>query len=186
MSVTIPESVTKIGRDAFYKSGLQIVNFNAINCDDVEVGTMPWSLTSLNFGESVKSIPSSLAHEVTGLTSVVIPDSVTEIGDYAFCDCENLKSVTIGNSVEKIYNNAFDGCGLTSVIIPDSVTYIGNEAFMSCQELTSIHIPDSVTHVGDAAFLGCPIPTYWKRFLCNGFGWDVVNDNWEVSFPEKD
>ena len=186
MSVTIPESVTKIGDYAFYESGLQIVNFNAINCEDADALIMPWSLTSLNFGESVKSIPSSLAHEVTGLTSVVIPDSVTEIGSHAFCMCENLKSVTIGNSVEKIYNNAFNDCGLTSVIIPDSVTYIGAEAFMGCHELTSIDIPDSVTEIGDAAFLGCPLPTYWKRFLCNGFGWDVVNDSWEVSFPEKD
>ena len=186
VSVTIPESVTKIGDYAFYESGLQIVNFNAINCEDADALIMPWSLTSLNFGESVKSIPSSLAHEVTGLTSVVIPDSVTEIGSHAFCMCENLKSVTIGNSVEKIYNNAFNDCGLTSVIIPDSVTYIGAEAFMGCHELTSIDIPDSVTEIGDAAFLGCPLPTYWKRFLCNGFGWDVVNDSWEVSFPEKD
>lgn len=156
VSVTIPESVTKIGEYAFYKSGVQIVNFNAINCEDVEECTMGgWSVTSLNFGESVKRIPGKLAYDMRGLTSVVIPDSVTEIGDYAFCDCENLKSVTIGNSVEKIYNNAFDGCGLTSVIIPDSVTYIGNEAFMSCHELTSIDIPDSVTEIGDAAFLGC-------------------------------
>lgn len=156
VSVTIPESVTKIGDYAFYKSGVQIVNFNAINCEDVEECTMGgWSVTSLNFGESVERIPGSLAQEVRGLTSVVIPDSVTEIGWNAFDSCENLKSVTIGNSVKIIGSGAFHCCGLTSVIIPDSVTHIEDEAFMSCQELTSIHIPDSVTHVGDAAFLGC-------------------------------
>ena len=50
VSVTIPESVTKIGDYAFYESGLQIVNFNAINCEDADALIMPWSLTSFNFG----------------------------------------------------------------------------------------------------------------------------------------
>jgi hypothetical protein len=66
-------------------------------------------------------------------TSVVIPDSVTNIGDCAF-----------------------DGCtGLTSVVIPDSVTNIGDYAFRGCSGLTSVVIPDSVTNIGDYAFDGC-------------------------------
>ena len=87
------------------------------------------------------------------LTDLVIPDSVTSIGDGAFRYCSGLTSVTIPDSVTSIGNFAFSGCsGLTSVTIPDSVTSIGWYAFYGCSGLTSITIPDSVTSIGDYAF----------------------------------
>ena len=90
------------------------------------------------------------------LTSVVIPNSVTTIGNNAFYDCFNLTSITIPNSVITIGNAAFVGCsGLASVVIPNSVTTIGNVAFGNCFSLASITIPNSVTSIGDAAFAGC-------------------------------
>ncbi len=73
---------------------------------------------------------------------------VTAIGPSAFCNCTNLTSVTIPNSVTAIGYNAFSGCkSLTSVNIPDSVTDIGAEAFSLCTSLTSVNIPDSVTDI---------------------------------------
>ena len=91
----------------------------------------------------------------TSLTSVTIPDSVTEIGGWAFSDC-SLTSVTIPNSVTSIGNYAFDGCtSLTSVTIPDSVTSIGFHAFFYCKSLASVTIPDSVTSIGAEAFSKC-------------------------------
>ena len=87
---------------------------------------------------------------------LVIPDSVTEIKDYAFYKCTGLTSVTIGDSVESIGNNAFSGCtGLTSVTIGNSVESIGDSAFYYCEGLTSVTIPDSVESIGDYAFYGC-------------------------------
>ena len=87
------------------------------------------------------------------LKSIVIPDSVTSIGSYAFRSCGNLTSVTIGNSVTSIGDCAFENCSsLTSVTIPDSVTSIGRYAFSSCRNLTSITIPESVTSIEFAAF----------------------------------
>ena len=87
---------------------------------------------------------------------VVIPDSVTSIGDFAFSGCESLTSVTIPDSVTSIGFRAFSGCeSLTSVTIPDSVTSIGAEAFRKCKNLTSIEIPDNVTNIGSLAFEKC-------------------------------
>ena len=84
---------------------------------------------------------------------IVIPNSVTSIGDLAFAGCENLTSVEIPNSVTSIEENAFYGCkSLTSVKIPDSVTSIGEFAFRGCENLTSVEIPNSITHIEFFAF----------------------------------
>ena len=92
----------------------------------------------------------------SALTSVTIPNSVTEIGDYAFEYCRALTSVTIPNSVTEIGDYTFEDCSaLTSVTIPNSVTKIRNLAFAGCSALTSVTIPNSVTEIGDRAFSDC-------------------------------
>lgn len=115
---------------------------------------------------------SSKSYLVTGYSGittsdkVVIPDkynngtdgehSVTSIGSFAFADCSNLSSITIGNSVTSIGSHAFYNCSsLTSITIPSSVTSIEVGAFRDCSGLTSIAIPSSVTSIGEDAFSGC-------------------------------
>ncbi|GHU51668.1 hypothetical protein FACS1894200_12060 [Spirochaetia bacterium] len=84
-----------------------------------------------------------------GLTSVVIPSSVTSIGIVAFSG-NRLTSVTIPNSITTIGNWAFEGNQLTSVTVPNSVTFIGGYAF-SGNRLTSVTLPNSVS-IGERAF----------------------------------
>lgn len=88
--------------------------------------------------------------------SVNIESGVTNIGDYAFFWCSNLKSVTISDSVKNIGNNTFYHCkALTSVTIPNSVECIGNEAFKFCAGLKEVTIPGNVKNIGNDAFSNC-------------------------------
>lgn len=124
-SINIPESVTNIGGRAFYKT--------------------PW-LENKQKNSPLVIVNGILIDGTTCSGDVVIPDSVTSIGDSAFLECSDLTSIAIPNSVISIDELAFYGCsGLTSVTVPDSVTSIGGDAFSYCSELTEITIPDSVT-----------------------------------------
>ena len=90
------------------------------------------------------------------LPNIAIPDSVTDIGDYAFEYCCSLSNMVIPNSVTSIGDYAFYGCrSLSNIVIPDSVTKIGDYAFSVCSSLSKIAIPDSVTDIGDYAFEYC-------------------------------
>ena len=114
------------------------------------------------------------------LKSLVIPDSVTNIGDYAFWGCKSLKSLVIPDGVTSIGDCAFYDCeSLKSLVIPDSVTSIGKSAFSGCKSLKSLVIPDSVTSIGGRAFVGCTslkslvIPDSVGNIIGNPFsGWN--------------
>ena len=113
-------------------------------------------VTELVIPDSVTSIGDYAFSGCSNFTSVIIPDSVTSIGDSAFNNCCSLTSVIIGNSVTSIGDSAFDNCYyLESITIPDSVTSIGYHAFSGCTSLTSVTIPDSVTSIGLWAFDNC-------------------------------
>ena len=90
------------------------------------------------------------------IKTVIIPNTVKFIDDYAFVWCSNLKNAYISNSVTSIGKKAFFGCdSLTSITMPNSVISIGDWAFTYCNGLTSVTIPESITSIGDYAFYGC-------------------------------
>jgi hypothetical protein len=114
------------------------------------------SVTTVVIPNSVTSIGNGAFQNCTGLTSITIPNSVTSIGGNTFSGCNSLASVTIPNSVTSIGGNTFIGCtSLTSITISSSVTSIGSNAFQNCIGLTSVIIPNSVTSIGASAFAGC-------------------------------
>ena len=105
--------------------------------------------------DSVTSI-GEIAFKDCWITSITIPDSVTTIGESAFSECFELMSLHIGNAVASIGDNAFFGCvSLKSVIIPDSVETICDGAFSWCEGMKDLTIGNSVTSIGDNAFFEC-------------------------------
>ena len=177
-SVDIPNSVTSISNTAFIE-GVANVMYKG------EATGSPWGAKTINgfvdgllvysdftkttlaaccmaargeivIPNSVTSIGDWAFYHCDSLTSVTIPNSVTIIGEWAFAECWSLTAIVIPNSVTSIEQGTFQGCWrMTSITIPNSVTSIGKEAFFGCVSLTTIDIPESVTSIGERAFYGC-------------------------------
>ena len=141
-SMTIPESVTSIGDYAFYNcTGIKTLYFNAVNCND----PMWFSafedcpLDTIAFGNHVQRIPASLAFGQTRLESIIIPKSVTSIGNYAFGGCSRLTDVIC----LAITPPAFPGAGFF-----DETDYYSH----------------AVLHVLPESVLDYQLADYWKDF----------------------
>lgn len=95
------------------------------------------------------------AFQARNLTSIVLPDSVTSIGEWSFGLCSNLYSITLPKSLQSIGEYAFSGCSnLYSISLPQGLRSIGDYAFSGCGFM-EITIPDSVSSFGSFAFSGC-------------------------------
>jgi hypothetical protein len=90
-----------------------------------------------------------------GLTSIIIPNSVTSIEDEAFKDCYDLVSITLSDSLITIGEYTFSGTAITSLTIPEGVTTIGDDAFRECEYLDNITLPSTLTSIGSGAFSSC-------------------------------
>lgn len=109
----------------------------------VDTCTIPEDITKIGW----------LAFFGSNVARVIIPDSVTEIGESAFEDCKFLAAVQIPDSVTRIGKDAFSNCTrLDSIDIPESVTKIEDRTFFNCFYLKDITIPASVTETGEDIF----------------------------------
>ena len=134
-SVTIPQSVTSIGKDAF----AQCRALQSLTIDDAATSIGDWA-----FCECYK------------LTTLSLGENITTIGDYAFEDCRILNNVTIPQSVTSIGKHAFEFCyKMDSLTIKDAATSIGEYAFCDCQKLETLSLGKNITTIGDDAFRGC-------------------------------
>ena len=186
-SINIPNSVTNIGEWAFY--GCKSLTNIIIPSSVVNMDGNPfrgWNGDLYNESKAFvyerqvlfnKDKTTLIAYRSKD-TNYIIPNSVTNIGNYAFYECKSLTNINIPNSVTNIGDYAFDNCcKLTSINIPNSVTNIGNRAFSGCSSLTSINIPDSVTNIGGCAFLECSsLPSKIKADIKKRFGKKVFKN----------
>ena len=154
-SVTIPESVTSIGRAAFMNcTGLTSLTIKGVA---TSIGAVAFSscasLTSLSLVGSFQTIGDHAFASCTSLTSLSLTGDVQKIGDYAFANCTSLTSLSLTGNVQEIGDHAFSSCSsLKTVTLPKSLTSIGSLAFDACTSLDSIEIPGTVTEIGNFAF----------------------------------
>ena len=153
-SITIPNTIKKIGKGAFREcSKLSSVFISDIiswcNIDFEDYNSNPLC------GKSYKFIDEELYINGVLVNEIEIPNTVTSIGPYAFANCKNIISVKIPNSVISIGKGAFSSCcNLESVNIPDNIKRIEEDTF-SYTNISSIKIPNSVTYIGEFAFGWC-------------------------------
>lgn len=121
-------------------------------------------------------------YECDSLTSIVIPDSVTTIGENSFYNCSSLINMDIPNSVTLIETNAFFGCSsLTNITIPNSVKSINSYVFRYCTSLNIVFIPSSVTAISYRAFFECGDIVVYCEAASKPGGW---NSSWYSSSGE--
>lgn len=135
-TLVIPNTVTKIGKNAFKESGLTQI-------------TLPESLTTIEASAFYK----------TKLETITIPKNVTKIPTDCFYQCENLIRAMFPNTLTTIDARAFRGCSnLANIDIPTSLETIGIGAFGDCKNLkltNQFRFPDSMKELGEAAFENC-------------------------------
>ena len=185
VSVAVSDSVTEIGRAAFYACG---------------------GLTAVTFGSGSRlAVIGDSAFENCGrLATVAVPDSVTAIGNMAFYACGSLTAATFGTDsrLTDIGYSAFAGCGLESLYLPAALETAGNGAFRDCVQLThvrladgckriapsmfygctalkTIEIPDSLAEIGADAFSGCPETLFTKS------GGVLYAGDWAVGYDSS-
>ena len=163
-SLTIPNSVTTIGEEAFANC-TELKGSLTLSNSLKTIGNRAFYMCnrlngSLTIPNTVTTIGISAFEKCTGFNgSLTIPHSVTTIGKSAFCNCQGFKGdLTIPSSITTIEDNTFSSCfGFNgNLTIPNSVTTIGNSAFYQCSGFKGdLTIPNSVTTIGVGAFMQC-------------------------------
>ena len=189
-SFTVPEQITYIYNSSNYSDfserypfsgcvNLTTINFNAKKCSStMEFREIP-TLTTLNIGSSVETLPNKAFYKCesienvniksglltlspssfygcTGITGITLPDSIMAIGESAFENCSGLKSVTLSNNLNTISKSAFSNCtSLANITFPDSMRKINEQAFENCTALKAVNFNSGTTSIGENAFKGC-------------------------------
>lgn len=131
-SVTIPDTLTKIGHHAFF------------GCS---------ALKTAEIKGSVSVVEEGCFSGCSELQTATLGEKVKKIGKYAFYHCEGLRDIQLPCSVEEIGGYAFAGCGsLDSIQLPEKLVTVGECAFYSCDNMDSVYIPGSISAIGTFAF----------------------------------
>lgn len=182
-SFELPNTITTIQNAAFqgcdgtpvsFPTSLKFIGDNAFEGAHIVEAVLPEGLEHLGtraFSASYNNInPGTLWHVVlpstltemgdyafeyqAHLTDLTLPDNMTEIPDYTFQNCGNLTTVDLPDALQRIGFGAFANTGLTGVTFPATLTEIAGSAFHSAP-LTEVTLPDNVTKLGENAFASC-------------------------------
>ena len=143
--ITIPSTVTSIGNAAFKGNPTTTIVWKPASCSIGTDDSAPFystdsKVTSFTFGDSVQVIPAYLCKWMNKIETIVIPATVTSIGQAAFMYCKGIKSLVFPQGIKTVATSVLEGCtALEEVMIPSSVTAINQDAFYGCSALRAIH-----------------------------------------------
>ena len=203
-SITIPESVVSIGKDAYSNCPkLTQINWNAVNVITDSIpggGIMGKDADGIHviFGDKVESIPALAFSGEDYVKKVTFGENIKTIGNYAFQACKNITAINMPDSVTEIGVRAFYSCeNLVELKLSNNLQYIPDEAFRFCRNLKQIRIPLSVTAIGTHAFTSCnaPLEVYydgsqsqWNEIDIAPFNYDLTTADihFAVAEPEPE
>ena len=154
-TVTVPETVTKIGEGAF--SGVEGLKTIVIPSTVKEIAANAFSynttLENVIMQEGVTKIGYSAFKKCTSLQKIDMPQSLNDIGEESFSVCSSLKYIKLPDNVKNIENLVFQYCtGLEKIELPKNLVGIGYSAFRGCESLKSLYLPASVNSIEPSAF----------------------------------
>lgn len=162
VKITIPDTITEIGKDAFVCANLTNVNMPK-NLKTIEDGAFyACKFKTLNFPNTLKKI-GYFAFPICALENLTIPNSVTDIGARAFENCAKLKTIKLSDNMKVLEENLFSSChSLQNITIPSNVKEIKRRAFDSCRSLDNItFLSANPPIIGENAFIGTVIKTIY-------------------------
>ena len=194
--LTLGEGVTGLGDSALKDTRLEEITIPST----FETGTAKNSpftsgenstLKKVTFADGIQVIPQYFLNNITTLTKIEIPASVQKIGDHAFADCSNLKTVTFkeqdASKLTTIDTSAFEGCSLMKLSkLPEGLTTINASAFKDCKKISLTDLPTGLITIGNAAFENCTMLRIGKLPAITALGMAAFKNCVKLSFLSVD
>jgi hypothetical protein len=183
-NIVIPKEVVSIGTNAFstqmeiftVEEGNKFYSSEGNCLIEIATDKLLAGFNNTVIPNGVKFIGKN-AFQGTNVTNISIPDSVVTIGAYAFYNCTNLESITLGSGLTEIDNYAFSYSGLINLELPPNLTKIGSFAFQECP-IVSLVIPASVITIESNAFYVCSKLNIYAEAKEKPYGW---SESWNSS-----
>ena len=162
-TIVIPCTVTSIGSKAFQGNPTTSVTWLPKTCSIGSDDSAPFysqssQITSFTFGNQVQTIPAYLCKYMSLLDTIVLPPSVSSLGQYAFMYCTSLKSINLPVTQKTLPTSFLEGCtSLESIELPATLTTISQDAFYGCSKLRNVNLHEGIINIGIRAFVNCKL-----------------------------
>ena len=161
--ITIPSTVTSIGNAAFQENPTTTIVWKPADCSIGSDDSAPFystnsRVTSFTFADGVEVVPSYICKNMNKIDTIVLPASVSRLGQNAFMYCTNLKSINLPVTQKTLPVSFLEGCtSLESIELPATLTTVSADAFYGCTKLANVNLHEGITTIGLRAFYNCKL-----------------------------
>lgn len=147
--------VVAIGDRAFERNNLlENINLSGVKSIGEWAFSNCTSLTTVQFSNSLTDLGKN-SFWFSGITSVIIPNSLVTVGDYAFAHCSNLESIEFEEGITVLGKNMFVSAKIKTINIPNSLQNMGDWVFANCEQLNNVSIEAGIQEIPECYFIGC-------------------------------
>lgn len=140
-------------------SSIEMMNDETAGYKCTTIGTYNFAyfdnLTSVVIPDTIENIGANAFYQDNNLSEITLPESIKTIGKFAFLSCSNLKNITIPSNVTSIGKGAFEYSGIEEMAIPESVTEMEEYIFYGCENLKQVILPKEINSIGESTFGKC-------------------------------